>query len=241
MKYYHTNDEIDEIGEGLIRQFDFCSYSQGCAVDIEKFITDYLKYRITYDNIAERDASKTAFLGDGKASLCVWRNGKREDIIPQADQIVIDTHFSQDSLNAPRRFILAHEAGHIIMDKLYGNTATAAYNNEFDVEREYSLQELCDLFSIKEAQATSMGVALLMPKTLITSLLRMFKGKKCIPIYGNSVLLDCDRKIIGDMAEHFNVSYKSMFYRIRSLKLFEYRLIDEYIAMNLGGNGGVRC
>lgn len=37
------------------------------------------------------------------------------------------------------------------------------------------------------------------------------------------------------------VSMKSMFYRIRSLKLFEYRLIDEYIAMNLGGNGGVRC
>lgn len=67
MKYCHTNDEIDEIGEGLVRQFNFDSYSKGQAVDIEKFITEYLKYQIVYDNIAEEDAGKTAFLGDGKA------------------------------------------------------------------------------------------------------------------------------------------------------------------------------
>lgn len=132
---------------------------------------------------------------------------------------------------------MAHEADHIIMDKLYGNTATAAYNNEFDGEWGIA----CRNFTNCETQATSMGIALLMPKTLITSLLMIFKKKKYIPIYGNNVLLDCDRKIIGDMAEHFNASYQSMFYRIRSLKLFEYQLIDEYIAMNLGGNGGVRC
>ena len=46
-------------------------------MDIEKFVTDYLKYQNAYDNIAEEDAGKTAFLGDGKASLCVWRDGKR--------------------------------------------------------------------------------------------------------------------------------------------------------------------
>ena len=241
MKYYHKNDEIDEIGEGLVRQFDFDSYSNGHAVDIEKFITDYLKYRIVYDNIAESDASKTAFLGDGKAGLCVWRNGRRESIVPPDDLIVVDSHFSQNSMTTQRRFMLAHEAGHIIMDKLCGNTVEAAYNNEFDGEREYSLQELGELFSIKETQATSMGVALLLPKTLVTSLLMMLKEQRHIPIYGNNVLLDRDRKIIGDMAEHFKVSYKSMFYRMRSLKLFEYRLIDEYIAMNLGGNGWLPC
>lgn len=124
------------------------------------------------------------------------------------------------------------------MDMLSGNAVVAAFNNEFDAEQDYTLQDLSGLFSLKETQATSMGVALLMPKTLVTSMLQNLKGQKRIPIYGNNVLLDSDRKIICDMAEHFMVSYKSMFYRMRDLKLFEYRLIDEYIAMNLGGIGG---
>ena len=40
-------------------------------------------------------------------------------------------------------------------------------------------------------------------------------------------------------AEHFQVSYKSMFYRLRDLKMFEPRDIDEYLAQNLGKLGGV--
>ncbi len=238
MNYCHTNDEIDEIGESLVRKFNFDSYSKGQAVDIEKFITDYLKYQIAYDNIAEEDAGKTAFLGDGKASLIVWRNGKRVKIVPSANLIIVDTHFAQSTMLAPRRFKLAHEAGHIIMDKLNGNVVAAAYNNEFDGERTYTLQEFGELFNLKETQATSMGVALLMPKTLVTTRLQSLKGQKRIPIYGSNVLLDSDRKIICDMAEHFMISFKSMFYRMRDLKLFEYRLIDEYIVMNLGEMGG---
>lgn len=238
MKYCHTNDEIDEIGEGLVRKFNFDSYLKGQAVDIEKFVTDYLKYQISYDNIAEEDAGKTAFLGNGKASLIVWRDGKRVRIVPPANIIVVDKHFAQITMLAPRRFKLAHEAGHIIMDMLNGNSVVAAFNNEFDVERDYTLKELSSLFSLKETQATSMGVSLLMPKTLVTVRSQSLKGQKHIPVYGNNVMLDSDRKIIYDMAEHFMVSYKSMFYRMRDLKLFEYRLIDEYIDLNLGGIGG---
>ncbi len=241
MKYCHTNDEIDEIGESLIRLFNFDSYSKGRAVDIEKFITDYLKYQIVYDNIAEEDAGKTAFLGDGKASLTVWRNGKRMRGVPPANIIVVDKHFAQNTMTAPRRFKLAHEAGHIIMDKLCGNSVVAAFHNEFDTERDYTFQDLSSLFSFKETQATLMGVALLMPKTLVTSMLVKLKGQKHITIYGNNVLIDSDRKIICDMAEHYMVSFKSIFYRMRDLKLFEYHLIDEYIAMNLGGIGGQQC
>ena len=123
-----------------------------------------------------------------------------------------------------------------------GNAVGAAFHNEFDVEQNYTLQELSSLFSFKETQATSMGVSLLMPKTLVTIRSQSQKGKKHIPVYGNNVMLDDDRKIICNMAEHFMVSYKSMFYRMRDLKLFEYRLIDEYIDLNLGGIGdGLPC
>ena len=238
MDCIYTNDMIDEIGEGLIRKFDYSAYSSGQAVDIERFITDYLEYRIMYDRIAEEDAGKTAFLSDGKTSLCVWRNGKREWIVPPAKSIVVDSHFSNANMKTSLRFKLAHEAGHVLMNKLNGGQLTSAFSNEFDGERDYSIEELGKLFSLSELQATSMGVALLMPKNVVISAVCKSKGKKRIPVFGNSVLLKEDRRLLYEMSEHFEVSFKSLFYRLRDLKLFDYRLIDEYIAMNLGEIGG---
>ncbi len=238
MNYYHTNDEIDEIGEGLVRKFNYESYINGDYLDIEKFIFEYLRYNIVYENIAESDAGKTAFLADGNTPLTVWRYGKRVSIVPPAHTIVVDAHFKKDNLRHSLRFQLAHEAGHVIMNKLYGEAVTAAYNNKFDDARTYSVAELQQMFNIKESQATSMGVALLMPKNIVVAFLQQLKGQKRIPVYGTNVLLGADRNIIHTMAEQFCVSFQSMFYRLRSLKLLEYRLLDEYLSMNLEENGG---
>ena len=125
------------------------------------------------------------------------------------------------------------------MDLLSNKPVTAAYNNEFDSEREYSLQGFAAMFNINENKATSMGVALLMPKTLVVNRVRaLIAPHKRILLYGSSVLCDSDRAIISQVAEHFQVSYKSMFYRLRDLKLFEPRDIDEYIVKSLGNIGG---
>ncbi len=78
MKYCHTNDEIDEIGEGLVRQFNFDSYSKGQAVDIEKFITDYLKYQIVYDNMHRLQVA--SFWLQPFRLFCSRKNSERNDI-----------------------------------------------------------------------------------------------------------------------------------------------------------------
>ena len=44
--------------------------------------------------------------------------------------------------------------------------------------------------------------------------------------------------VIRDAANQFQVSYKSMFYRLRELKLFEPRELDEYL-LKCGDAGGV--
>ena len=85
MDYYQTHDEIDEIGEGLIRKYQYQSFIQGTPTDIEDFITSNLGYRIVYDRIAEGDAGKMAFLADGKTALLLWRNGQRVSIVPPKD------------------------------------------------------------------------------------------------------------------------------------------------------------
>ena len=64
MNYYHTNDEINEIGEGLIRKYNYQAFIQGAPTDIEGFITDHLNYRLVYDRLATKDAGKLAFLAE---------------------------------------------------------------------------------------------------------------------------------------------------------------------------------
>ena len=45
-----------------------------------------------------------------------------------------------------RRVVLAHGAGHVIMDLLSNKPVKAAYNNEFDCKQEYSLQDFAAMF-----------------------------------------------------------------------------------------------
>ena len=128
MYYYHTNDEIDEIGEGIIRKYNYQAFIQGDPTDIEGFIADHLNYRIVYDRLADKDAGRMAFLADGKDTMWVWRDGKRVEVIPPEGMIVIDEFLRQEKNKTRRRFVLAHEAGHIIMDLLNNKPVTAAYN-----------------------------------------------------------------------------------------------------------------
>jgi len=115
---------------------------------------------------------------------------------------------------------------------------TSAFSREFDTEKQYTVKELADMFSIAESMATAMGVALLMPKTSVVRYVRSRGYEKRIPLYGDSVLCTCDRNVIRDAANQFQVSYKSMFYRLRELKLFEPRELDEYL-LKCGDAGGV--
>ena len=125
-----------------------------------------------------------------------------------------------------------------IMGKLGNNPVTSAFSQEFDGKPEYTVEELSNMFSIAESMATAMGVALLMPRTSIVRYVRNRGYKKRIPLYGDSVLCTCDRNVVRDAANQFQVSYKSMFYRLRDLKLFEPRELDEFL-LKCGDAGGV--
>lgn len=92
MDYYQTHDEIDEIGEGLIRKYQYQSFFQGTPTDIEGFIISNLGYQIIYDHIAEGDAGKMAFLADGKGALRIWRSGQRVSVVPPKGLIIVDEY-----------------------------------------------------------------------------------------------------------------------------------------------------
>lgn len=62
-------EELDELGEGLIRQYLGKEAERTCCVDIEGFVTDFLKLPLLYRSFAEEDSDKIGFIADGVTPL----------------------------------------------------------------------------------------------------------------------------------------------------------------------------
>ncbi len=71
-------EELDELGEGLIRQYLGKEAERTCCVDIEGFVTDFLKLPLLYRSFAEEDSDKIGFIADGFTPLCVYESGEIE-------------------------------------------------------------------------------------------------------------------------------------------------------------------
>lgn len=63
MRSYISYDELEELGETIVRAYvgKTKRYDTHC-VDIEGLVTDYLGLTVVYENIAEDDRNKIAFL-----------------------------------------------------------------------------------------------------------------------------------------------------------------------------------
>ena len=73
--------------------------------------------------------------------LRVIRNREPQTIVFPADTVVIDRFLLQVRNSARRRFTLAHEAAHIILNRSY-NGVPSRYNRVFDPEQSYTVDEL---------------------------------------------------------------------------------------------------
>ena len=80
------------------------------GVDIEGLVTDYLGLTVVYENIAEDDPNKIAFLSNGKRPLWVSRNGERIQVVFPKGTVVMDKVLLHENESSRRRFTLGHEA-----------------------------------------------------------------------------------------------------------------------------------
>lgn len=158
MKIYSYN-EIDELGEGLIRHYLGAEAEQTCCVDIEGFATEYLKLPLLYRTFAEQDTDKIGFIADGITSLRVYEGGVPVNRIFPKGTIVIERYLLREHESGRRRFTISHECAHYLMDR---TVPGAAFHREYDNERVYTQEDLRNLFNLHETQIDRMGAALLM-------------------------------------------------------------------------------
>lgn len=120
LRSYVSYKEIDELGEGLVHDYlKQRNQENAMFVDIESFIITYLGIPIKYETFCEKDTSKLGFLSDGVTSLMVARNGKPTPVVFAKDTIVLDEYLLLKSKFGKRRFTLAHEVVHKLLEKAY--------------------------------------------------------------------------------------------------------------------------
>ena len=229
MKYDIEPNSISEIAEGIILDYLGDKAADVKCIDIEGLLTDYFKLKIVYENFAEDDPNKDGFIADGTSPVRVWRKGKRTDIVFPKGTVVFDSYLLRNDMSSHRRFSMAHEAAHYVFGK--ENTALlGTFHRSFDNQYDYSFDQLKDMFSIHETQASNMGSALLLPRFLVERTLKQFyPRRKTISVYGQTTMFADDRQRFIDMADQLGVSRKTLLIQLKQYGMIRYCSMDQLI------------
>ena len=229
MTNYISRAEAEELCDGLIQQYVGDATAVPSWVDIDAFARDFLKCTILYESIAEEDKDIIGFTGDGKRSIIVIKNGNPKAVIYPRNTIVLDKYLLNPNEQCHRRFVLGHEVGHIIANRI-DPESPACFHHCMDRERtEYTIQDLKERYSIVEWQANMIAASLLMPRYIMKNALNRFNGGRRLPIYGEHIFHPREKTILEKMAKSLQVSYTALIIRLKELDMLNKHDVSEYI------------
>lgn len=233
MKCLASFQELDALGEGLSKAYTKKTHRWNAqCFDIEGFITEYLGLSIEYESFAEADGSKIGFLANGIDPLLVYRNSKPTPVVFPKNTIVIERFLLRTEESGRRRFTLAHEAAHMILEK-HIPTQAACFHSDFDCEARYSREDIRRILSMNEVLTNRLGAAILMPLFLVEKALRKYNDSHPLVVYDGGVFAERDKLCAQRMADQLGVSFTAFINRLRELRLLDCRPIEEYIEKNL--------
>ena len=243
MKRFTSTEEIETLCEAMIKDF-FKSrhYTNVHCVDIEAFVSGYLKVPIIYETFAEQDPGRLGFLADGKRALWILDKDERKQVIYPDRTAVIEKYLLSPGESARRRFTIAHEGAHDLLNRHVPiqSNLMAAFHSEFDSEVVYSGNLLGEMMSINEFFANRAAACLLMPGFLMKRVMKRHNDCKKVVMYSGEkgIVLAQDQKLlIQKMADAMGVSYTAFFNRLKELDLFEIHPMEEYLRTGLGYGG----
>lgn len=238
MTNYISRAEAEELCDCLIQQFIGSATTIPEHIDIDSFVRDYLKCTVLYEVIAEDDKDKIGFTGDGKHPLRIIKNGRPKETIYPRNTIVLDKYLLNPGEQYHRRFVLGHEAGHIIANRINPDNP-ACFHRFIDKARtEYTIGDLKDRYNINEWQANTIAASLLMPRFVMRNTLKQFNGGRRLPIYGDNIFHPREKAILNKMAAALQVSHTALVIRLRDLDMLSKHDVSEYIQKELGFGGG---
>lgn len=191
------------------------------SIDIDNFVLNFLHCTIVYENIAAR-SNCLGFASNGVDTICINRNGRKKEVVYPRDTIILDSYLMTSGNESKRRFVLGHEAGHVITNRIYGNQA-AYHNHAFDKEANYNQQLLMGEFNIYETQADRISACLLMPKNILLKYLETYLNSHKVIRYENHGISLYDQSMLKKIASEMKVSITALMIRLKELNLIEVR------------------
>lgn len=238
MRSYISFNELEELGETIVKEYQRKTKRKNAlCVDIEGLVTDYLGLTVVYENIAEDDPNKIAFLSNGKRPLWVCRNGQRMSAVFPKGTVVMDKVLLHENESSRRRFTLGHEGAHSVIAKQNPMQDVGCFHNEFDPERRYTISEQKELMSFSETQADRLSSVFLMPRFILRKVMKKFGCENGLPVYGWNVFAPEDKQKLRKMADCMGVSFQALVIRLKTLGLLLPCDLTEYLenGLQLGG------
>ena len=157
-------------------------------------------------------------------------------VIYPRNTIVLDKYLLHPNEESHRRFVLGHEAGHILAGQINPDSP-ACFHHFCSREQTYTIEDMKERYSINEWQANIMAAALLMPRFLMLETLKKFNGGRRLPIYGECIFHPREKAILNKMANALQVSYTALVIRLKDLGMLNRHEVSEYIQkeLRLGG------
>ena len=224
---YEINALCGMLIEDFIKKFH---YSNTRVIDIETFVTDYLGTKIVFETFDYETKGRDGFLSDGITQLRVIRDGISQRVIYPKNIIVINSDLNDPNVLARLRFTIAHEAGHLILNRHIPGSCEAAFHTEFTEGEEYSIEMLKSMLSIREIMSNKAAASLLMPPFIVSRALNTYNNGNKVTAYTGSdtILPDISKRIIQRMADSMGVSFTACYLRLKELSLFEVKPFSEY-------------
>ena len=127
---YLSKQEIEIIGNQLIS--DFITANETCEpeIDIEGFAEEYLGLNQIYTKLSDTGdlLGLTTFAG---VELTITRNAQEEKLLLDKDTVLIEESLLDDKSIGRRRFTIAHECGHHIIDRIEENRTGSCVRTRF--------------------------------------------------------------------------------------------------------------
>ena len=238
MTNFISRAEADELCDGLIKEYAGHGSAVPVYIDIDGFVKDFLKCTVVYESITEDDKDRIGFTSDGNRPLRILKNGKVKEVVYPRNTIVLDKYLLNPNEFHHRRFVLGHEAGHILASRINPDSP-ACFHHFTDREKtDYTLNDMRERYNINEWQANMIAASLLMPRYVMINALKQFNGGRRLPIYGENIFHPREKAILNKMANALQVSHTALVIRLRDLGMLNRHDVSEYIQkeLRLGGN-----
>ena len=225
-----SNAEIEEFCEEIVKDY-INRYTPGMEkVNIHGLITEYLGLKIEAAFIAEDDETIIAYLSNGKRPLQIRSNGKTIRVLYPKNTIVIDQSLLVNDKVIRRRFCMAHEAGHYLIDKLC--------RTNINVTQSITADQLHYAYHVEESRANKFAAALLLPKFIVEDALKKYNNGNPIHVFGENVFAPRERMTLNQMTNLLGVSFQTLYIRFKQFGMLDYRPFGELLENHIFESGG---